>query len=31
VLIAKRKLLHYFESHHVMVVTLAALGDIIQN
>jgi hypothetical protein len=31
VLIAKRKLLHYFESHHIMVVTSAVLGDIIQN
>ena len=31
VLKAKRKLLHYFESHPVMVVTSAPLGDIIQN
>jgi ribonuclease HI len=31
VLIAKRKLLHYFESHRIMVVSLAALGDVIQN
>jgi hypothetical protein len=29
VLIDKHKLLHYFESHQVMVVTSAALGDII--
>lgn len=31
VLIAKRKLLHYFESHQVVVVTSAVLSEIIQN
>jgi hypothetical protein len=31
VLITKRKLLHYFECHHIMVVMSAVLGDIIQN
>jgi hypothetical protein len=29
ILIAKRKLLYYFESHHIMVVTSAALSKII--
>ena len=31
VLIAKRKLRHYFESHLVMVVTSFPLGEVIQN
>ena len=31
VLIAKRKLRHYFESHPVTVVTSFPLGDVIQN
>ena len=30
VLVAKRKLMHYFESNHVMVVTSATLNEIIQ-
>lgn len=30
-LIAKCRLLHYFESHHIMVVMSATLGEIIQN
>ena len=31
VLIAKRKLCHYFESHPVMVVTTFPLSEVIQN
>ena len=31
VLIAKRKLHHYFQSHSVMVVTSFPLGEVIQN
>ena len=31
VLIAKRKLRHYFESHPVMVVTSFPLGEVVQN
>ena len=31
ILIAKRKLRHYFESHPVMVVASFPLGDVIQN
>ena len=31
VLIAKRKLCHYFESHPVTVVTSFPLGEVIQN
>ena len=31
VLIAKRKLHHYFESHPVMVMTSFPLGEVIQN
>ena len=31
VLIAKRKLCHYFESHPVMVVTSFPLGEVVQN
>ena len=31
ILIAKRKLRHYFESHPVMVVTSFPLGEVIQN
>ena len=31
VLIAKRKLCHYFESHPVMVVTSFPLGEVAQN
>ena len=31
VLIAKRKLCHYFKSHLVMVVTSFPLGEVIQN
>ena len=31
VLIAKRKLRHYFESHLVMVVTSFPLGEVVQN
>ena len=31
VLIAKRNLRHYFESHTVMVVTSFPLGEIVQN
>lgn len=31
ILISKRKLIRYFESHPVMVVTSAPLGEIIQN
>ena len=31
ILIAKRKLCHYFESHPVMVVTSYPLGKVIQN
>ena len=31
VLIAKRKLRHYFESHPMMVVTSIPLGEVIQN
>ena len=31
VLIAKRKLSHYFESHPVMVVTSSPLDEVIQN
>ena len=31
VLIAKRKLHHYFESHPVTVVTSFPLGEVIQN
>jgi hypothetical protein len=31
VLIAKRKLRHYFESHPVMVVTTFPLGEVVRN
>jgi hypothetical protein len=31
ILIAKRKLQHYFESHPVMVVSSFPLGEVIQN
>jgi hypothetical protein len=31
VLIARRKLRHYFDSHHVTVVTSYGLGEILQN
>jgi len=31
ILIAKRKLRHYFESHPVMVVTSFPLGEVVQN
>ena len=31
ILITKRKLHHYFESHPVMVVTSFSLGEVIQN
>ena len=31
ILIAKRKLRHYFESHPLMVVTSFPLGEVIQN
>ena len=31
VLIAKRKLRHYFESHPVMVMTSFPLGEVVQN
>ena len=31
ILIAKRKLCHYFESHLVMVMTLFPLGEVVQN
>jgi len=31
VLIAKRKLRHYFESHPVIVVTYFPLGEVVQN
>jgi len=31
ILIAKRKLRHYFESHSVIVMTSFPLGDIVQN
>ena len=31
ILITKRKLCHYFESHPVMVVTSFPLGEVIQN
>ena len=31
VLIAKRKLCHYFESHLVTVVTSFPLGEVVQN
>ena len=31
ILIAKRKLHHYFESHPVMVVTSFPLGEVVQN
>ena len=31
ILITKRKLRHYFESHPVMVVTSFPLGEVIQN
>ena len=31
ILISKRKLRHYFESHSVMVVTSFPLGEVIQN
>ena len=31
ILIAKRKLRHYFESHLVIVVTSFPLGEVIQN
>jgi hypothetical protein len=30
-LIARRKLCHYFDSHHVIVVTSYGLGEILQN
>jgi len=31
ILIAKRKMCHYFESHPVMVMTSFPLGEVIQN
>jgi len=31
IVIAKRKLRHYFESHPVMVVTSFPLGEVVQN
>ena len=31
ILIAKRKLRHYFESHPVMVMTSYPLGEVVQN
>ena len=31
ILITKRKLRHYFESHPVMVVTSFPLGEVVQN
>src|ERR1041384_8659255 len=31
VLIAKRKLIHYFDSHHVSVVTAHGLGEVVNN
>jgi hypothetical protein len=31
ILIAQRKLRHYFDSHHVTVVTSYGLGEILQN
>ena len=31
VLITKRKLCHYFESHPMMVVTLFPLGEVVQS
>ena len=31
ILITKRKLCHYFESHPVMIVTSFPLGEVVQN
>ena len=31
ILIAKRKLLHYFEGHPIIVMACAPLGDVVQN
>lgn len=31
ILIAKRKLLHYFEGHPIVVVESVPLGDVVQN